>query len=154
MALPISGCFLLRVYALLFTDKNHIILSQETYQGKELIKFPGGGVEYGEGLREALSREIREELNLETAPEKWEHFYTTDFFQPSAFHERSQIISVYYMWPEKLNHPMWEKVPDSLASGSARKERFFLLPFPHLTPDILTLPIDRYVVGLLQKKRD
>lgn len=152
MPQPVGGCFLLRVYAFLFTDNNHVILSREIYQGRELIKFPGGGVEYGEGLREALSREIREELSLETAPEKWEHFYTTDFFQPSAFHKRSQVISVYYRWPEYLNHNFWEKALATLTSGLARKEMFFLVPLSSLAPDILSLPIDRYVAGLLQKR--
>lgn len=148
---PDSSCFLLRVYALLFTTHNHIVLSREIYQGQELVKFPGGGVEYGEGLREALSREIREELAFETDPLAWKHFYTTDFFQPSAFHERRQVISVYYRWPELLDHQWWANRLKEMTSIPNRKEEFFLLCSTELTPEVLSLPIDRHVALLLRE---
>lgn len=85
--------FNVRVYGLLVNDNGEILLSDEEHSGVYLTKFPGGGLEYGEGLLDALKREFMEECKL--AIEVLDHIYTTDFFEKSAFNE-SQIISIYY----------------------------------------------------------
>src|ERR1700731_4495908 len=85
--------FNVRVYGLLINDNNEILISDEQEYGMRFTKFPGGGLEYGEGLIEGLKREFIEECNAEI--EVIEHFYTTDFFVKSAFND-SQVISVYY----------------------------------------------------------
>ena len=86
--------FNLRVYGLLINESQEILLSDEREYGMDFIKFPGGGVELGEGLIEALKREFVEECNVEV--EVLSHFYTTDFYEKSSFNE-SQVISVYYL---------------------------------------------------------
>jgi ADP-ribose pyrophosphatase YjhB (NUDIX family) len=86
--------FNVRVYGLLINDQNQILLSDEEEYGFRFCKFPGGGLEYGEGLIDALKREFNEECNAEV--EVIKHFYTTDFFIQSAFND-SQVISVYYI---------------------------------------------------------
>src|ERR1700712_5025398 len=86
--------FNVRVYGLLINDSAEILLSDEQEYGMRFIKFPGGGLEYGEGLTDGLKREFVEECNVEV--EVINHFYTTDFFVKSAFND-SQIISVYYL---------------------------------------------------------
>ena len=86
--------FNLRVYGLLINESNEVLLSDEREYGMDFIKFPGGGVELGEGLIEALKREFVEECNVEI--EVLSHFYTTDFYEKSSFNE-SQVISVYYI---------------------------------------------------------
>lgn len=48
-----------------------------------MLKFPGGGLEWGEGIADALKREFKEELNAEI--EIVRHFYTTDFFSGIGF---------------------------------------------------------------------
>lgn len=85
--------FNIRVYAILLQD-GKVLLSEEQYQGRNLVKFPGGGVEYGEGIREALIRELREEVNCQV--KVGDLFYVTDYFIQSAFTESDQIISFYY----------------------------------------------------------
>ncbi len=60
-----------------------------------MCKFPGGGLEYGEGTIGCLKREFREELNIEIQVES--HFYTTDYFQKAQFFENTQLISIYYL---------------------------------------------------------
>lgn len=85
--------FTVRVYALLICGED-VLVSDEYIFGQYITKFPGGGLEWGEGLKEGLSREITEELNLKIS--NWEHFYTTDFFVQSAFSDDIQVISVYY----------------------------------------------------------
>ena len=69
--------FNLRVYALIINEE-YILVSRELIMGKYLYKFPGGGLEYGEGLIEGLQRESMEEMNQNL--KDIEHFYTTDFF--------------------------------------------------------------------------
>ncbi len=85
--------FNVRVYGLLINENNEVLLSDEREYGMDFIKFPGGGVELGEGLIEALKREFMEECLVEI--EVLSHFYTTDFYEKSSFNE-SQVISVYY----------------------------------------------------------
>lgn len=84
----------IRVYGLLVNDKGEVLLSEEHRFGKHFTKFPGGGHEIGEGIADCLKREFQEELGIEV--HKLEHFYTTDFFQVSAFAPNEQLISIYY----------------------------------------------------------
>jgi ADP-ribose pyrophosphatase YjhB (NUDIX family) len=86
--------FNVRVYGLLINDHNEILISDEQEYGMQFAKFPGGGLEHGEGLIDGLKREFVEECNVEI--EIIRHFYTTDFYIKSAFND-SQIISVYYL---------------------------------------------------------
>ena len=85
--------FNLRVYALII-ERDSILVSRELIDGKYLYKFPGGGLQYGEGLIEGLQRESMEEMNQNLKNIK--HFYTTDFFQQSQFDSKDQLIAIYY----------------------------------------------------------
>ena len=58
-------------------------------------KFPGGGLEPGEGLAACLQREWKEEMNVDIEVEQL--FYVNEFYQPSAFNPAQQIISFYFM---------------------------------------------------------
>lgn len=89
--------FNVRVYGLLINADNEILISDEHEYDQYFSKFPGGGVEFGEGLIEALKREFIEECNAEI--EIIKHFYTTDFYEKSSFND-SQVISVYYLVKE------------------------------------------------------
>lgn len=89
--------FNVRVYGLLINNHNQILVSDEQSGGRIFSKFPGGGLEYGEGLIDALKREFMEECNAEI--EVLSHFYTTDFYEKSSFND-SQILSIYYLIKE------------------------------------------------------
>ena len=97
--------FNIRVYGILINDGN-ILVNEELINGKKIIKFPGGGLVWGEGTKDCLKREWKEELNLDI--EVGDHFYTTDFFQPSAF-DNSQVISIYYR--------ITANIPDSIINN-------------------------------------
>jgi ADP-ribose pyrophosphatase YjhB (NUDIX family) len=90
--------FNVRVYGLLINQNNEVLVSDEEEYGFRFSKFPGGGLELGEGLIDGLKREFMEECDAEI--EVLSHFYTTDFFEKSSFND-SQVISVYYIVREK-----------------------------------------------------
>jgi 8-oxo-dGTP diphosphatase len=86
--------FSIRVYGILVNEQRQVLVSDEWIRGMRITKFPGGGLEFGEGTRDCLRREFMEELTLKV--EVGEHLYTTDYFQMSAFNPSHQIISIYY----------------------------------------------------------
>src|SRR3981189_2606911 len=86
--------FTIRVYGILLNKNKQVLVSDEHIRGKQYTKFPGGGLEFGEGTRDCLKREFMEEMNLDVRVT--DHLYTTDFFQMSSFNPYHQIISIYY----------------------------------------------------------
>src|SRR5438067_57377 len=86
--------FNVRVYGILIKEES-VLITDECVYGQLITKFPGGGLQFGEGLIDCLKREFREELEMDI--EVANHFYTTDFFQSSAFNEKQQVISIYYL---------------------------------------------------------
>jgi 8-oxo-dGTP diphosphatase len=139
--------FNVRVYGILINDNNEILISDEQEYGMRFSKFPGGGLEYGEGLTDGLKREFIEECNTEV--EIINHFYTTDFFVKSAFND-SQIISVYYVVKavSDLNFVTKTTIFDFDGEGDVLQS-FRWVNLKDLTPDELTFPIDKYVTELL-----
>jgi ADP-ribose pyrophosphatase YjhB (NUDIX family) len=59
------------VVAAIIRNGNKLLLVKEILEsGREYWIFPGGGVKFGENLKEALKREIKEELGMEIEIEK------------------------------------------------------------------------------------
>ncbi len=85
---------IIRVYGLIINKHNEVLLSDEFQLGMKMIKFPGGGLEPGEGPADCIKREAKEEFGQEI--EIISHFYTTDYFQKAMFFEDHQLISIYY----------------------------------------------------------
>jgi hypothetical protein len=50
--------FNVRVYGLLFDEKNRLLVSDEFIRGNYFTKLPGGGLEFGEGTRDCLKERI------------------------------------------------------------------------------------------------
>jgi len=139
--------FNVRVYGLLINENQEILVSDEQEYGMRFTKFPGGGLEYGEGMTDGLKREFVEECNLDI--EIINHFYTTDFFVKSAFNE-SQIISVYYVVQNKKpleliikNHPF------DFDGGIEPLQSFRWIKLSEMKESDFTFPIDQHVAKLL-----
>ena len=143
--------FNVRVYGLVINQNQEVLLSDEYMLDREMIKFPGGGLQFGEGLHDALKREFREEANQEI--EIMEHFYTTHFFQ-AAFHDpNQQVISVYY----QIN-----LVPPINIKTSVKKfdfpkminggQSFRWVKIQDILTENISFPIDRKVAEMLWKK--
>ena len=139
--------FNIRVYGLLINEKNEVLVTDEYRFGKEMTKFPGGGMQFGEGTIECLLREFEEELNCQI--EVLKHFYTTDFFQQSAFHKEHQLMSVYYF--VKNVSPISSRI--STAKYDFQKtegaQSFRWISLSELSEDDFTFPIDKKVAGML-----
>ena len=138
--------FTVRVYGLCI-QSGKVLLVEEKLNGLTFTKFPGGGLEFGEGLLEALSREIQEELA--TTCEITNHFYTSDFFQQSAFNAAEQLISVYYFITLK-DGPSIEKFPMQRSQSSNHSLLFFWADLDEVSESWVTFPIDKIVVAKLK----
>jgi ADP-ribose pyrophosphatase YjhB (NUDIX family) len=137
--------FNIRVYGLLINDKDQILISDEMIRGNFYTKFPGGGLEFGEGTIECLQREFKEEMNL-TIQVK-DHFYTTDFYQKSAFNPNDQIISIYYFVTCDESFDL-----EVINSEEGKSECFRFVALSELSEDTMSLPIDQKVATLLLQK--
>ena len=83
-----------RVYGFLEDAQGRVLVSAERFRGKPLVKYPGGGVEWGEGIREALVREFQEELHLDI--EVGELVFFNEFPVISACDPEVQVFSFFY----------------------------------------------------------
>ena len=128
--------FNIRVYGI-WIQNNKILVNEELIRDKKIIKFPGGGLDWGEGVKDCLKREWKEELNIDI--DVLDHFYTTDFFQPSAY-DNSQVISIYYM--------VTANVPDIIVNNEPN-ERTGWMDVKDISSDTFTLPIDKVVGAML-----
>lgn len=148
--------FNLRIYGILQGRNKEVLVSDEFIRGNQYTKFPGGGLEFGEGTRECLKREFMEEMSLNVLVT--DHLYTTDFFQMSAFNPEHQIISIYYRVEalEEIKVPLREKLFDfdetqmKVYRKTGETETFRFVPWELFSPDSVTLPIDKVVAGLLR----
>lgn len=137
--------FNVRVYGLLINADNQLLISDEQSGDRTFSKFPGGGLEYGEGLIDALKREFMEECDAEI--EVLSHFYTTDFYEKSSFND-SQILSIYYLvrevGPLKMTYKtnVFDFDPDTLQS-------FRWVALDELKEDDVTFKTDKTVVNML-----
>ncbi len=128
----------LRVYALLI-NKDKLLFLEEMYEGRRLLKLPGGGLELGEGTRETLEREFMEELNLKV--EVKEHFYTQDFFFRSELTPDKQLLTVYYKVDCKDFSTL--KIMDKDIT------EIIWIPLQELDIEKIPLPVDKIVIGKL-----
>jgi len=135
--------FNVRVYGILVNEQGEVLISDERTENVSFTKFPGGGLEYGEGLLDALKREYMEETGLEV--EVLKHIYTTDFWEKSSFND-SQIISIYYQVNPinqvELNIKT-KKFDFTEKSVEGKLQSFRLIPLDKLKSEDLTFKTDQ-----------
>lgn len=149
--------FSIRVYGILQNEEAQVLVSDELIRGMYITKFPGGGLEYGEGTRDCLRREFMEEMNLKV--EVGEHIYTTDFFQVSAFNNDFQIMSIYYAVKalEPISVPIQQTAfafsQELMEKYETTKEieTFRFIDRSVFSGEHLTLPIDKIVADMIKK---
>jgi len=145
-----------RVYGILMNESGQVLVSDEYIRGSYFTKFPGGGLEFGEGTRDCLKREFMEEMGLEV--QVGDHIYTTDFYQMSAFNAGHQILSIYYYAHalEPIKAPLRQKPFDfderemEVYRQRGETETFRFIDWADFSEDTVSLPIDKVVVGILR----
>lgn len=150
--------FTLRVYGILINEKKQVLVSDEYIRGAYYTKFPGGGLEFGEGTRDCLKREFIEEMNLRV--EVGEHFYTTDYYQESAFRPGEQIISIYYLVKplEEIQVPLrtspfqFDEAQLLVYNEKGEIETFRFIPWDEFSEETVSLPIDKIAARLLKEQ--
>jgi len=150
--------FNIRVYGILINNRKQVLVSDELIRGSYITKFPGGGLEFGEGTRDCLQREFMEEMNLKVEIEN--HIYTTDHFQMSAFNPEHQIISIYYKAKalEEIKAPLREKEFDfdeqqlRIYAITGETETFRFIDWENFSAESVTLPIDKIVARMVKEK--
>ena len=135
--------FNVRVYALL-EHNGKVLVMHEPFQGKLIYKFPGGGLEFGEGTKDCLVRELKEELNLDV--EITSHFYTQDFFVLNAFDPTEQVLLIYY------KATIMDKDLANLKVLDADIEELLWIEPKDLEATKFTLEADKIVVDLYKKE--
>lgn len=150
--------FNIRVYGVLVNEQKQVLVADEYIRGGYYTKFPGGGLEFGEGTRDCLKREFMEEMNLSVSVD--DHIYTTDYFQMSAFNPAHQIVSIYYYVTalEPITAPLRTKPFDfdesqlKVYAEKNETETFRFIDWDDFTKECLTLPIDKIVAELIKSR--
>lgn len=149
--------FNIRVYGILINEKRQVLVSDEFIRGAYITKFPGGGLEFGEGTRECLAREFMEEMNLQVKIA--DHIYTTDFYQQSAFNAAHQIISIYYFAEalEPIKAPLRNEPFDfdaqqlKMYEETGETETFRFVDWDDFSEASVSLPIDKIVANMIKQ---
>ena len=147
-----------RVYGILLNELNQVLVSDEFIRGNYYTKFPGGGLETGEGTRDCLAREFMEEMQLRV--EVGDHIYTTDYYQQSAFNPAQQILSIYYYARalEPIGVPLKSTAFDfdeqqlAIYAEKQQVESFRFIDWDHFSPEVLSLPIDKIAAGIVKQQ--
>lgn len=150
--------FNIRVYGILIDDERRVLVSDEYIRGQYYTKFVGGGMEIGEGSIDCLIREFKEEMNLRI--KVLDHFYTTDFYQQSAFNPQHQIVSLYYTVqplepiavPVNTEAFLFSDEQMQKYRQQGETECFRWIAAQHFDENSVTLPIDKVVAGKIKQQ--
>lgn len=86
--------FSVRVYGLLLKH-NKLLVTEEKWFGSRMIKFPGGGLEFGESTIEALKREFIEECGIKISISSL--FHIPEQATMAVFYKNVQVVPIYYL---------------------------------------------------------
>ncbi|MCF8381150.1 MAG: NUDIX domain-containing protein [Bacteroidales bacterium] len=141
--------FNIRVYGILINQNEEVLVSDEYLLDTFMTKFPGGGLEFGEGPEDCIKRECMEEFGQEV--EIIRHFYTTGFFQKALFFPDNQLISIYYRI-KLLSKPKFEIQSKAFAfrEKTNGQQSFRWVKIKEFDPGELNFPIDKVVFELLK----
>ena len=141
--------FNIRVYGFLIDD-GKVLVTDEYRLGIYMTKFPGGGLNFGEGTIDCLRREFMEELNIPI--EVVSHYYTTDFFQPTTLLPSDmQLFNIYYLVkaPKPYQFKTTGLKNDIPPVDGAQCFRW--VKISELTREQFTFPIDQYIAVKMEK---
>lgn len=143
------NAFSIRVYGIVTNEKGEILLSSEYEFGKAFTKFPGGGVELGEGLHDALIREFIEETGHAVIPGDLIHI--NHHFVQSMFNPSKQVVLMHYRCTWKNGLPQLETQPVEHPAPEQEGAQVFHWVSPSSAEKHLTFPTDLAALQHYQK---
>lgn len=136
----------IRVYGLLMHE-GRILLSRENIADNLYTKFPGGGLELGEGISDCLQREFREEVDISLS--QWKLFHLNENFLASAFHQAKQVLSIYFrVWSDEIRK-IKTGDPDKTPLPRPADQVLYWADVQEIQKEPISLPVDVQVVQLL-----
>jgi 8-oxo-dGTP diphosphatase len=142
--------FNIRVYGFLM-DEGKVLVTDEFRLGIYMTKFPGGGLQFGEGTIDCLKREFMEELNIEI--EVLSHYYTTDFFQPTTLlPSNMQLFNVYYLVSTAKPYRFSTTTVKNDIPPVDGAQSFRWVKISELHEEDFTFPIDKFIVAKLKQE--
>lgn len=142
--------FSVRSYGLIVVGGS-ILLSEEKWFGEQMLKFPGGGVEFGESPVDALKREFREEMNAEVL--SYSLFHVSELFFESKFMTGIQVIPIYYK-------SQISQLPNCVKEGIGQRvleegqQIFHLCTIACFDTALMTFESDRVVMNMLKSSTE
>ena len=135
MAQAYQKGFNVRAYGILVNDVEglgpSVLLSHEFYDGPEIRKFPGGGLEFRESPGNTVVREFEEEVGVKVELGNF-HYTSPNFY--SSYFRPMQLIALYWQvsCSEEIHLPQ-EPVP--IAEGRMRMQQLYWQPLSSFEPD-------------------
>jgi mutator protein MutT len=115
-----SPIFRIGVFALIFNDEKQILLGHR--RDIDWWNLPGGGMESGETVEEALCREVREETGLEVKVERLVGVYSKPQKQEVVLTFLCQVIDGTLQSTEETRESRYF-APDALPGNTLPKHR-------------------------------
>jgi len=139
--------FNVRVYALIVKN-NHLLIAEEQHGGFFLRKFPGGGLQFGEGILQALHRELKEELDADV--DSASLLCVTEDFVVSFLNNKQQVIGVHYLVDLKQDYS-----DEFLNNNRVELENGYIyfkwVLLDSINPEDFTSPVDKSAFDKLKK---
>ncbi|MEI6053873.1 MAG: NUDIX hydrolase [Candidatus Saccharibacteria bacterium] len=85
--------------AIIFNEKGQVLVVKET--GRDWWDIPGGGIDHGESIKDALARELKEEVSL-----KGDFKYEAIIVEDPRYQEKANLYQmriIYLVTPDNLN---------------------------------------------------
>jgi 8-oxo-dGTP diphosphatase len=145
--------FNVRVYGLIINELSELLIAEEFHYNTFMRKLPGGGLQFGEGVKDCLVRELKEELNIDVVSEQLTHFHTTDFFVQSAFNSEHQVIGIYYLLKSPCDLHIQFRDADFMPTENG-EEYFKWISLENLNAAYFTFPVDKQVIEKLLAEKN
>ena len=127
--------------------ESQVLLSDEFLSGKNCTKWPGGGLEFGEGPQDCAHREALEELGQDICLGPLIH--ATGNFVRSSWRGEEQVLCQYYLATLK-EPPAFRVSAQPFDYPSPNVESFRWTPLHSVTQEDLSFEVDRDALSTLK----